>query len=80
MSFFSKSSSNNRSAASDFIDRDEDGGSSRLAHVPTRPVDSGKAEQELTLNIKKATSPEESAPKQKHVRSELLFLIFEKYN
>ena len=28
-----------------------------------------KAEQELTLNIKKATSPEEAAPKQKHVRS-----------
>jgi hypothetical protein len=38
-------------------------------HYPTRPVDKDKAEQELTVNIKKATSPEESAPKQKHVRS-----------
>lgn len=38
-------------------------------HYPTRPVDKDKAEQELTINIKKATSPEESAPKQKHVRS-----------
>jgi hypothetical protein len=32
-------------------------------------VDKDKAEQELVVNIKKATSPEESAPKQKHVRS-----------
>jgi hypothetical protein len=40
-------------------------------HYPTRPVDKDKAEQELAVNIKKATSPEESAPKQKHVRSEL---------
>lgn len=38
--------------------------------MPTRPVDRDKAEQELSLNIKKATSPEETAPKQKHVRSE----------
>lgn len=40
-------------------------------HYPTRPVDKDKAEQELAVNIKKATSPEESAPKQKHVRSVL---------
>ena len=39
-------------------------------HYPTRPVDKDKAEAELTLNIKKATSPEETAPKQKHVRSQ----------
>lgn len=39
-------------------------------HYPTRPVDKDKAETELAVNIKKATSPEESAPKQKHVRSE----------
>jgi hypothetical protein len=38
-------------------------------HYPTRPVDKDKAEAELVINIKKATSPEESAPKQKHVRS-----------
>lgn len=38
-------------------------------HYPTRPVDKDKAEQELVVNIKKATSPEETAPKQKHVRS-----------
>lgn len=42
-------------------------------HYPTRPVDKDKAETELTLNIKKATSPEESAPKQKHVRSKSVF-------
>jgi hypothetical protein len=38
-------------------------------HYPTRPVDKDKAEQELAVNIKKATSTEETAPKQKHVRS-----------
>jgi huntingtin-interacting protein 1-related protein len=32
-------------------------------------VDKDKAEHELVVNIKKATSPEETAPKQKHVRS-----------
>lgn len=40
-------------------------------HYPTRPVDKDKAEHELVVNIKKATSPEETAPKQKHVRSTL---------
>jgi hypothetical protein len=39
-------------------------------HFPTRPVDKDKAEAELMINIKKATSPEEIAPKPKHVRSE----------
>jgi hypothetical protein len=38
-------------------------------HYPARPVDKEKAEQELVINIKKATSPDETAPKQKHVRS-----------
>ena len=52
------------------MDRDEDGGASRQAHFPTRPVDREKAEQELSLNIKKAMSLEEAAPKQKHVRSQ----------
>lgn len=66
-SFFGKG---NRSAAADFVDRDEDGGASRQAHFPTRPVDREKAEQELSLNIKKAMSLEEAAPKQKHVRSQ----------
>ncbi|KAJ7225269.1 ANTH domain-containing protein [Mycena pura] len=42
-------------------------------HYPTRPVDKDKAEQELVVNIKKATSPEESAPKQKHVRKCIVF-------
>ncbi|KAF8711755.1 I/LWEQ domain, partial [Rhizoctonia solani] len=42
-------------------------------HFPTRPVDRDKAEAELTLNIKKATSPEESAPKQKHVRKCIVY-------
>ncbi|KAL0951507.1 hypothetical protein HGRIS_008192 [Hohenbuehelia grisea] len=42
-------------------------------HYPTRPVDKDKAEHELVVNIKKATSPEESAPKQKHVRKCIVF-------
>ncbi|KAJ6575323.1 ANTH-domain-containing protein [Mycena capillaripes] len=42
-------------------------------HYPTRPVDKDKAEQELVVNIKKATSPEETAPKQKHVRKAIVF-------
>ncbi|KAL1732141.1 ANTH domain-containing protein [Schizophyllum commune] len=42
-------------------------------HLPTRPVDKDKAEAELVINIKKATSPEETAPKQKHVRKCIVF-------
>ncbi|KAF8640930.1 hypothetical protein AX17_000577 [Amanita inopinata Kibby_2008] len=42
-------------------------------HYPTRPVDKDKAEQELVVNIKKATNPEETAPKQKHVRKCIVF-------
>ena len=55
----------NRSRRGHGFDVDDEG------HYPTRPVDKDKAEQELVVNIKKATSPEESAPKQKHVRSVL---------
>ena len=47
------------------VDVDED------VHYPTRPVDKEKAEHELVINIKKATSTDETAPKQKHVRSVL---------
>ncbi|KAI0296230.1 cytoskeleton assembly control protein [Russula brevipes] len=42
-------------------------------HYPTRPVDKDKAEQELAVNIKKATSADESAPKQKHVRKCIVY-------
>ncbi|KAG2350831.1 hypothetical protein BDR05DRAFT_922313 [Suillus weaverae] len=42
-------------------------------HYPTRPVDKDKAENELVINIKKATSPEELAPKQKHVRKCIVY-------
>ncbi|KAH8925886.1 ANTH-domain-containing protein, partial [Atractiella rhizophila] len=42
-------------------------------HVPTRPVDKDKAESELTLTIKKATNPDETAPKQKHVRKCIVY-------
>ncbi|KAF8973647.1 ANTH domain-containing protein [Flammula alnicola] len=42
-------------------------------HYPTRPVDKEKAEHELVINIKKATSPEETAPKQKHVRKCIVY-------
>lgn len=58
-------SSSSRTRQTEFGDDPRD-----TMHFPTRPVDKDKAEAELTLNIKKATSPEESAPKQKHVRSE----------
>ncbi|KAI5454650.1 sla2 Src-like adaptor 2 [Naganishia albida] len=42
-------------------------------HQPTRPVDKERAETELALSIKKATSPEETAPKQKHVRKCIVY-------
>lgn len=42
-------------------------------HYPTRPVDKDKAEGELVVNIKKATNPEETAPKQKHVRKCIVY-------
>nr|XP_031859924.1 uncharacterized protein CI109_004531 [Kwoniella shandongensis]KAA5526996.1 hypothetical protein CI109_004531 [Kwoniella shandongensis] len=42
-------------------------------HQPTRPVDKEKTESELSVNIKKATSPEETAPKQKHVRKCIVY-------
>jgi len=42
-------------------------------HYPTRPVDKDKAEQELAVNIKKATSTDETAPKQKHVRKCIVY-------
>lgn len=37
----------------------------------TRPLNRDKADAELQLHIKKATSPDETAPKQKHVRGML---------
>ncbi|CAG8617448.1 16903_t:CDS:10, partial [Dentiscutata erythropus] len=42
-------------------------------HYPTRPVDREKAEHELALTIKKATSSDETAPKQKHVRKCIVY-------
>lgn len=42
-------------------------------HMPTRPVDREKAENELSLNIKKATNPDETSPKQKHVRKCIVY-------
>jgi huntingtin-interacting protein 1-related protein len=44
------------------------------AQNTTRP-DRVRVEQELAVNIKKATSPEESAPKQKHVQSASCFAL-----
>ncbi|KAG8905687.1 sla2 Src-like adaptor 2 [Tulasnella sp. 403] len=55
-------------SGTDYVDDPRDS-----VHYPTRPVDKDKAEAELTLNIKKATSPEESAPKQKHVRKCIVY-------
>lgn len=43
-----------------------------IVHQPTRPVDKDKTEVELALHVKKAVSAEETAPKQKHVRSACL--------
>ncbi|ORY74587.1 ANTH domain-domain-containing protein [Protomyces lactucae-debilis] len=40
---------------------------------PSRNVDVGKQESELSTNIKKATSPEETAPKRKHVRACIVY-------
>ncbi|BGP39044.1 sla2 Src-like adaptor 2 [Rhodotorula kratochvilovae] len=68
--------SRNRSATSDYIDRDTDDYDSRPSHVPhnpTRPVDKDKAEAELNNAIKKATNPDETAPKQKHVRKAIVY-------
>ncbi|KAF8329121.1 cytoskeleton assembly control protein [Cantharellus anzutake] len=42
-------------------------------HYPTRPVDKEKAEAELTINIKKATNSDETAPKAKHVRKCIVY-------
>ncbi|KAF9574003.1 sla2 Src-like adaptor 2 [Mortierella alpina] len=39
----------------------------------TRPLNRDKAEADLQLHIKKATSPEETAPKQKHVRACIVY-------
>lgn len=38
-----------------------------------RSLDHAKSETELAVNVKKATSPEESAPKRKHVRSCIVY-------
>ncbi|KAL5535815.1 SLA2 [Sanghuangporus sanghuang] len=57
---------NRRSGPGYDIDGDE-------VHYPTRPVDKDKADHELVINIKKATSTEESAPKQKHVRKCIVY-------
>ncbi|KAG9314027.1 cytoskeleton assembly control protein [Chiua virens] len=57
---------------------DIDGGDE--VHYPTRPVDKDKAEQELVINIKKATSPDETAPKQKHVRTQYHFGVAYVFN
>ncbi|PNS19706.1 Endocytosis protein end4 [Sphaceloma murrayae] len=44
-----------------------------MALHTTRNVDLGKSEQDLAIVIKKATSPEETAPKRKHVRSSIVY-------
>ncbi|THH33127.1 hypothetical protein EUX98_g1072 [Antrodiella citrinella] len=58
--------SNNKRQPNYDIDGDE-------VHYPTRPVDKDKAEAELIVNIKKATNPEETSPKQKHVRKCIVY-------
>ncbi|KDE07961.1 hypothetical protein MVLG_01867 [Microbotryum lychnidis-dioicae p1A1 Lamole] len=73
MSFFGGNRDRDADSYDRDRDRDRDGGASRSAHVPTRPVDRDKAEQELSANIKKATSTEEAAPKQKHVRKCIVY-------
>ncbi|GAA6005415.1 Sla2p [Rhodotorula paludigena] len=73
---FSRSRSNTtRSATSDYIDREDyaDRDRPQQQHNPTRPVDKDKAETELQNALKKATNPDETAPKQKHVRKAIVF-------
>ncbi|KAL9123253.1 MAG: hypothetical protein Q9187_000198 [Circinaria calcarea] len=41
--------------------------------TPGRNIDLGKSEQELAINIRKATSIEETAPKRKHVRACIVY-------
>ncbi|GAA5986887.1 hypothetical protein JCM10908_000940 [Rhodotorula pacifica] len=63
--------------AADYVDRDADDYDARpsknQSHNPTRPVDKDKAESELQLALKKATNPDETAPKQKHVRKAIVY-------
>ncbi|GAA5880925.1 hypothetical protein JCM3774_001778 [Rhodotorula dairenensis] len=65
------------SAAADYVDRDTDDYDARPSknqtHNPTRPVDKDKAEAELQVALKKATNPDETAPKQKHVRKAIVY-------
>lgn len=42
-------------------------------HLPSRPVDRDKAEADLAMHIKKACSPDETSPKQKHVRKCIVY-------
>ncbi|GAA5904756.1 hypothetical protein JCM6882_008366 [Rhodosporidiobolus microsporus] len=78
LTMFGRSS---KAPTSDYVDRDPDdeweAGHGRrkppVAHAPTRPVDKDKAETELNLAIKKATNPDETAPKQKHVRKCIVY-------
>ncbi|KAG0650316.1 Endocytosis end4 [Hyphodiscus hymeniophilus] len=44
-----------------------------LNYAPARNVDHTKSEGELAINIRKATSIEETAPKRKHVRSCIVY-------
>ncbi|MCJ1312397.1 sla2 Src-like adaptor 2 [Agyrium rufum] len=44
-----------------------------MASNGTRNVDLGRSEQELAINIRKATSLEETAPKRKHVRACIVY-------
>jgi len=44
-----------------------------MALHTTRNVDVAKSESELAMIVKKATSPEETAPKRKHVRSSIVY-------
>ena len=39
----------------------------------SRNVDLGKSDADLAVNIRKATSIEETAPKQKHVRAAMVY-------
>ncbi|CAG8475978.1 5410_t:CDS:10 [Paraglomus occultum] len=44
-----------------------------MSHIPSRSVDKEKAEHELSNYIRKATNQIETAPKQKHVRSCIVY-------
>ncbi len=69
MSYPGNSNNSNRGGGGDPYGRAYPAGPA----TTVRPVLSAKAEEELATAVKKALSPDETAPKQKHVRSCIVY-------